>query len=345
VLALCCFAAIPGPASAATATDGWARSAIALVTSRGIFPGTPATFRPTDPLTRSELAGLLSALGTPDVGAPAARQATVSVADLDSALVGALGLRPVAAQFADVARSAGLDPPSRFGTEVVARLLGLRTDLAPGSQELQPAQPATRAEAAFSTARVLTLGGAPSAHRSPIAAADVGGGVSYVQGLSGGFAIPPLSPVQQEILRTAFSLIGFPYVWGGDNEKVEPGFDCSGYVWRVFKLASYRDARGLAGTLRGRTAAQMALEVPRSERIPLAGLQPADILFFRPTPTAPASQIDHTAIYLGDGWLVESAGQGVSLGRLDWYGKRFAWARRPLAEIGLEAWPQPANAV
>ena len=64
-----------------------------------------------------------------------------------------------------------------------------------------------------------------------------------------------------------------------------------------------------------------------------------------PTPTAPASQIDHTAIYLGNGWLVESAGQGVSLGRLDWYGKRFAWARRPLAEIGLEAWPQPANAV
>jgi cell wall-associated NlpC family hydrolase len=345
VLALCCFAVLPGPASAATASDGWARSAIDLVTGRGIFPGTPATFRPTDPLTRGELASILSALGEPDVGSPAAPQAAVSVADLDSALVGALGLRPVAAQFADVARSAGLDPPGRFGTEVVARLLGLRTDLAPPSQELQPAQPATRADAAFSTARVLTLGGAPSPHHSALTTADAGGGVSYVQALSHGFAIPPLSPIQQQILRTAVSLIGFPYVWGGDNEKLEPGFDCSGYVWRVFKLASYRAASGLAATLRGRTAAQMALEVPRSERIPVAGLQPADILFFRPTPTAPPSQIDHTAIYLGNGWLIESAGQGVSLGRLDWYGKRFAWARRPLAEIGLEAWPQPANAV
>ena len=345
MLALCCFAVLPWPASGATATDAWAKNAIALVTSRGIFPGTPATFRPTDPLTSGELAGLLSALGEPAAQDPALPLASVSVADLDAALVGALGLRPVAAQFADVARSAGLEPPGRFGTEVVARLLGLRTDLAPASQELQPAQPATRADAAFSAARVLTLGGAPSALHSPVAAADAGGGVSYVRGISTDFAIPPLSPIQQQILRTAVSLIGFPYVWGGDNEKLEPGFDCSGFVWRVFKLASYPGAPGLAGTLRGRTAAQMALEVPSSERIPIGGLQPADILFFRPTPTAPASQIDHAAIYLGDGWLIESAGQGVSLGRLDWYGKRFAWARRPLAEIGLEAWPQPANTV
>ena len=39
--------------------------------------------------------------------------------------------------------------------------------------------------------------------------------------------------------------------------------------------------------------------------------------------------------------MIESAGQGVSLGRLEWFDKRFAWARRPLAEIGLEAFPAP----
>ncbi len=122
-------------------------------------------------------------------------------------------------------------------------------------------------------------------------------------------------------MRTAFSLIGYPYVWGGENEKVEPGFDCSGYVWRVFKLASYADAPGLSNTLKGRTAAQMALEVPRSERIHRADLEPGDVLFFRPTPKAKAAQIDHTSIYLGNGWMIESAGQGVSIGRLDWFDK------------------------
>ena len=58
-----------GPSGACLGRDGDRRrgraSAIALVTSRGIFPGTPATFRPADPLTRAELAGLLSALGEP----------------------------------------------------------------------------------------------------------------------------------------------------------------------------------------------------------------------------------------------------------------------------------------
>ena len=88
--------------------------------------------------------------------------------------------------------------------------------------------------------------------------------------------------------------------------------------------------------IQGRTAAQMAAEIPRSERIGRADLQPGDVLFFGPKGRrSKAAQIDHTAIYVGNGWLIESSGQGVSLGRLDWFSKRFAWARRPLAEIAL----------
>ena len=42
-------------------------------------------------------------------------------------------------------------------------------------------------------------------------------------------------------------------------------------------------------------------------------------------------------IYLGNGWFIQSSDQGVALAPLtsDWYGPRFAWARRPLAEAGL----------
>ena len=317
-----------------------------MATSHGLFPGKPATFRPDDPLTAGDLAGMLTAIGDSSVRTPAVPGASVSIASLDAAIVRALGLQPVAAQFAAVARSAGLDPPSRFGTEVVARMLGLRHDLPPSldSLEPQPAQPATRAEAAFSAARVLSLGletPTPDPSLSPVAAADAAGGVQYVKVISASFAIPSLSPLQQEILRTAVSFVGYPYVWGGEDENAERGFDCSGFVWRVFKLTSYADAPGLSDTLKGRTAAQMALEVPKTERIHRADLEPGDVLFFRPTPKAKASQIDHTSIYLGNGWVIESAGQGVSLGRLEWFDKRFAWARRPLAEIGLEAFPAP----
>ena len=346
VLVLGCFVLLAGPAAGANTRQSWASGAIQVVTSHGLFPGTPATFRPDDPLTAGDLAGMLTAIGDSSVRTPAVAGASVSIASLDAAIVRALGLQPVAAQFADVARSAGLDPPSRFGTEVVARMLGLRYDLPPSldSLEPQPAQPATRAEAAFSAARVLSLGletPTPNPSLSPVAAADAAGGVQYVKGISASFAIPSLSPLQQEILRTAVSFVGYPYVWGGEDENAERGFDCSGFVWRVFKLTSYADAPGLSDTLKGRTAAQMALEVPKTERIHRADLEPGDVLFFRPTPKAKASKIDHTSIYLGSGWVIESAGQGVSLGRLEWFDKRFAWARRPLAEIGLEAFPTP----
>ena len=68
-----------------------------------------------------------------------------------------LGLRKAAKQFTQGARAAGLEVPGRFGTEVVARLLGLRLNH-PAAQdflELRPQDPATRAEAAYSAAQIL----------------------------------------------------------------------------------------------------------------------------------------------------------------------------------------------
>jgi len=337
--------ALAAPAAGAGSRDSWARSAILTVTREGLLPGTPTTFRPADPLTSATLAELLGAIGAP-VPAPADPSKPVTIARLDAALVHALGLRPVARQLAAAARSAGLDPPSRFGTEVVARLLGLRTDLpiSADSHELQPSQTATRADAAFSGARVLSLGqevpgGVPAAGLTPVAAADAAGGVAYVRSIAPTFIVPQLNVQQQEVLRTAVSLIGYPYVWGGDDEKVEPGFDCSGLVWRVFKLQAYADMPALADTIQGRTAAQMAGEIPRTDRIrKVADLQPGDVMFFGPKGRrSKAATIDHTSIYIGNGWLIESSGQGVSLGRLDWFTKRFAWARRPLAEASVRA--------
>ena len=90
---------------------------------------------------------------------PAAKPVTITT--LDARLVGALGLGKTASTFARNAKAAGLKVPSRFGTEVVARLLGLRLNH-PASDdrlELLPSDPATRAEAAYSVAQLLSFDG------------------------------------------------------------------------------------------------------------------------------------------------------------------------------------------
>ena len=72
----------------------------------------------------------------------------MTMAQLDQTLVLTLGLKQAAKEFTQGARDAGIAVPSRFGMEVVARLLGLRTNH-PAAQdflELRPQDPATRAE-------------------------------------------------------------------------------------------------------------------------------------------------------------------------------------------------------
>jgi cell wall-associated NlpC family hydrolase len=81
----------------------------------------------------------------------------------------------------------------------------------------------------------------------------------------------------------------------------------------------------------------MSGEVPRSVRITAANLQPGDVMFFGANgPKSKPGVVDHTALYLGNGWFVQSSGEGVTLLPFDgWYARTFAWARRPLREAGL----------
>src|SRR5579884_2842797 len=102
--AACAFAAAL-PAAALAAGSGSA--------------GTPATFQGGDPLTQGALAAALAKLTGAPATAPADGAADVTMEQLDRALVDALGLRDTAYRFWLAARRAGLNPPRRFGTEVV----------------------------------------------------------------------------------------------------------------------------------------------------------------------------------------------------------------------------------
>jgi cell wall-associated NlpC family hydrolase len=321
--------------AAAKPTVSWAQAELRAVVAAGLMAKETAA-HPQAPLTRAELetisAGLLHAVPT----TPSAPTASVTMAGLDARLVSTLGLGETARLFTEEAKVAGLTPPSRFGTEAIARLLGLRTNHpAPlDNLELSPGEPATHAEAAYSAARILKLGGLD---------------VASLEESAQTFVLPAYTPWQKRILDTAVRFIGFPYVWGGESEtttspygrQVHGGFDCSGFVWRVYKLQAYPDEGTLADALKGRTTYAMSGEVPAAKRVSFAKLQPADVIFFGAAgPKSKPGQVDHMGIYLGNGWFIHSSGYGVAVTQLSgWYAQRFAWGRRPLAEASLDSGP------
>ena len=321
------------PPRATPSGPSWARNEIRLVVSRGLMSKTVATFRPNDPLTQTELSALVAGLTRRPLQASAEASLPVTMAQLDSRLVSALGLTGAASSFQRGVRAAGLAPPARFGTEVVARLLGLRTNHPAAHDELEllPSDDATRAEAAYSAARILRFRGWE---------------IPAVKTAAAAFVLEQPSAWQRRVLTTAVRLIGYPYVWGGTSEGPEApfrvqargGFDCSGFVWRVYKLQPYPGGAALATTLRGRTTFAMSGELPRGRRIPFARLAPADLVFFGSKgPQSKPAMVDHAGIYLGGGWIIHSSSHGVALDQMTgWYRTRFAWARRPLAEAGLE---------
>jgi cell wall-associated NlpC family hydrolase len=330
---LCALVALvaAAPAIAAKSGPSWAQAQINAVVAAGLMSGDTASFRPNDPLTRGALEQLVAGLTDAAPVTPAAPSAKVTMTGLDGRLVGALGLTDAARLFSDGARNAGLTVPSRFGSEATARLLGLRTNhpAAQDDLELLPTDTATRAEAAYSAAKVLRFDEWET---------------QSVRDAAATFVPPPLTAWQKRILTTAFRFIGFPYVWGGESEtqeslfghQVRGGFDCSGFVWRVYKLEPYAGENRLADTLKGRTTYAMSGEVSAAKRIPFAKLQPADVIFFGNGPRSKPAQVSHMGIYVGNGWFVHSSGYGVALAQLTgWYRSSFAWARRPLAEAGL----------
>ena len=317
--------------AAARPQASWAQAEIRAVVARGLMAGDVASFRPDEPLTQRDLAELVAGLTGQAAETPPSGAAPVTIASLDAGLVRALGLHDAAAQFGRTARASGLVPSSFFGTEVVARLLGLRKNHAAANDGLErlPRDPATRAEAAYSAAQLLRLSA---------------GSVEAVRAAAATFVLPPLAEPQRLVLATAFRFVGYPYVWGGESElrtgpigpQAQGGFDCSGFVWRVFKLQPYPQLPGLSGVVRGRTTFTMSAEATPSARVAFAALAPGDLVFFgaKGSRSRPV-EIDHVGIYVGGGWIVHSSRHGTTLAPLaGWYRGRFAWGRRPLAGAG-----------
>lgn len=308
--------ALPAPAGAAVGGPGtWDTAQQRAVVRAGLMAKlSDGRFTGEQPLTGAQFSDILLQLGlrlgAPTVVPSGGSVAFVSVADFDRLLIRQLGLGDVASAVRREAARAGLSPPYRFGSEVVARYLGLRFDHpypAGEKLELSPTEPITRAEAAWSLAHVLSWSGWEA---------------QGARAAFAGFSLPDYTPAQRAALRIAVAKIGMPYIWGGETDGVSygqdhGGYDCSGFVWRVFKLT------GLVSSITGRTADQMAREIPKSERLDWDELRPGDLMFF----DRPAS---HVAIVLGNGWLINSSSEGVYLQPMEGRRSRFSWGRRLL---------------
>jgi cell wall-associated NlpC family hydrolase len=76
----------------------------------------------------------------------------------------------------------------------------------------------------------------------------------------------------------------------------------------------------------------MAGEIPKSERLRWTDLRPSDLMFFGRAhfgSRATEANIVHTAIVLGNGWLINSSAQGVYVQPMEgWRHDEFAWGRR-----------------
>lgn len=284
----------------------------------------PAGFAGAKPLSGAAETQALDGLAARDGVAPVSfGGSSLSLVRFDNLLVQQLGLGEVAASVQKAAVAARLSPPGYFGSEVVARYLGLRYDHPAGEDrlELYPWDEITRAEAAHSLAVALELSSWEiEAARERLMS----------------FSLPSYTRNQLEVLKIAVSKIGMPYVWGGTTDGTEDGlehggYDCSGFAWRVYKVSGLR----WGAEIQGRTAAEQAGEIPRSQRVRMSEVQPGDLLFFGSAhfnSKATEANVIHEGIALGDGWAIHSSEQGVYVLPLTegWLHDSFAWGRRVL---------------
>jgi peptidoglycan DL-endopeptidase CwlO len=311
------------PATAHTLSN-WDTKQQSQVVKAGLMQKLPGGFQGAQPLTSGDLAQAFAALSA-KTGTPAVTvsSAPISVTRFDALMVDQLGLSDAANTFQSETARAGLQPPSYFGTEVVARLLSLRYNhLSPDDKlELYPWDRITRAEAAWSLAQTLQMSGWEA---------------DSVREVAGRFLLPAYTTKQLAVLQLAVSKIGMPYVWGGETDgpslgQVHGGYDCSGFAWRVFKLSG-----NPAGTkILGRTAAQQAGEIPKSKRLHLSQVQPGDLLFFGSAKfrsRATEANVIHEGIALSSDFVIHSSDQGVYVLPLyeGWLHDQFTWARRVL---------------
>ncbi len=208
--------------------------------------------------------------------------------------------------------------PAGFATAIAARESGLRRNYptAADEHERTDQQPLRLADLVLmaSRSRVIRRRGLPASARSLQA-----------------FSIPAVDPVFVPLVQRALNLVGNPYVWGGEwpdqNSPLDPqaagGFDCSGFVWFVWRTGD-RAAETAINVPDGRTTYTMNIGT-RGKRIAWNRAGAGDLVFLGSRGLrTPLNQASHVGISLGNKWMIHSSGGrgGVTISYLPTYWPR-----------------------
>lgn len=114
------------------------------------------------------------------------------------------------------------------------------------------------------------------------------------------------NPQQDQIINTAKTMTGIPYLWGGTSTK---GFDCSGFTKTCFFLNGIILARDASQqVLNGEPVDVYENDTISSTKL-LNNLKAGDLLFFAAEKNnRQDARITHTAIYIGKGDFIQAAG-------------------------------------
>jgi gamma-D-glutamyl-L-lysine dipeptidyl-peptidase len=111
--------------------------------------------------------------------------------------------------------------------------------------------------------------------------------------------IETLDATESSLVATARSLMGLPYLWGGNSTK---GVDCSGFTKTVYQMN---------GLILPRDASQQVhIGVLVDDRADFDRLRPGDLLFFgRPATADEPERVVHVALWIGDQRFIHSSGR------------------------------------
>ncbi|WP_346905854.1 C40 family peptidase [Clostridium sp.] len=130
--------------------------------------------------------------------------------------------------------------------------------------------------------------------------------------------------IADQVIAEAEKYMGVPYVWGG---KTPSGFDCSGFVWYVFKQFGY--------TLEPPTTTQ----VKYGTNVSFSNLKKGDLIFFDDTYDGPNPT--HVGIYAGNGEMIHASDtKGITRANINtsYWKDHFATGRRILSDV-----PEPGT--
>ena len=119
-----------------------------------------------------------------------------------------------------------------------------------------------------------------------------------VTGLFGSVSSAQAAPAEglgSRVVGVAYKYNGYRYRYGGASPS---GFDCSGFVYYVYKQAGYTVGRDTNSQYNSGT------------RVSFSNLQPGDIVLFSNTYRRGLS---HAAIYIGGGKIIHAVNESVGV--------------------------------